>query len=169
MALATRSSAADPRDADLIGLSLAASETEVWYLSFGHRPRDGELAAPEPVPNLPPLDDPMLAPIAALLSDPSVPKAGHNIKHDWQVLRRAGVELAGVEYDAMLASFVLDPGRRSHAIENLSVEHLGRALPPPPDPVARGKAPPSLARRTAPRSCDGCKANRRSSTPSIAP
>ena len=57
---------------------------------------------------------------------PPVPKAGHNIKYDWQVLRRAGVELAGVAYDSMLASFVLDPGRRSHAIDALALEHLGQ-------------------------------------------
>ena len=31
-----------------------------------------------------------MAPLFALLEDPAVPKAGHNIKYDWQVLRRAG-------------------------------------------------------------------------------
>jgi DNA polymerase-1 len=99
----------------------------------------GELAVPEPVSNLPPLDSPELAPLAALLSDASVPKAGDNIKYDWQVLRRAGVELAGVAYDSMLASFVLDPGRRSHALDTLSLEHLGRSLRLYSDVTGRGK------------------------------
>jgi DNA polymerase-1 len=90
VALSARTSGGDPRDATLIGLSLAAGPSEHWYLSFGHRPEDGELAAPAAVPNLPPLDSPTLAPVAAVLADPSVPKAGHNIKYDWQVLRRAG-------------------------------------------------------------------------------
>ena len=97
-----------------------------WYLPFGHRPRGGELAAPAPVTNLPPLTDPALAPIAALLRDPAVKKAGHNIKYDWQVLRRAGVELGGVVYDSMLASFLLDPARRSHGIDTLSLDLPGR-------------------------------------------
>ena len=87
----------------------------------------GALAAPDPVRNLPPLDAFESAPIAALLRDPAVPKAAHHLKYDWQVLRGAGVELAGATYDTMLASFVLDPGRRSHAIDTLSLEHLGRA------------------------------------------
>jgi len=125
VALDTETTSLEPHDAGLIGLSLAASPEEVWYLPFGHRPRGGELAAPAPVRNLPPITDPPCAPIVELLRDPSVPKAGQNIKYDWQVLRRAGIELGGVAFDSMLASFVLDPGRRSHAIDALSLEHLG--------------------------------------------
>ncbi|HXI21349.1 MAG TPA: DNA polymerase I, partial [Gemmatimonadales bacterium] len=100
----------------------------------------GELAAPAPVRNLPALTDPACAPLAGLLQDAAVPKAGHNIKYDWQVLRHAGVELAGVAYDSMLASFVLDPGRRSHGLDTLSLEHLGRTLRQYGDVAGRGKA-----------------------------
>jgi DNA polymerase-1 len=129
-----------PHDAELVGLSLAASPREVWYLPFGHQPTAGELAAPAPVRNLPPIGDFAMAPLVALLEDPSVKKAAHNIKFDWQVLRRAGVELAGVAYDSMLASFVLDPGRRSHAIDTLCLEHFGRTLQTYADLTGRGKA-----------------------------
>ena len=138
--LDAETSAIQPHDAELVGLSLAASPTEVWYLPFGHRPPAGELAAPAPVKNLPPLRDLAMAPLFALLEDPAVPKAGHNIKYDWQVLRREGVELAGVAFDSMLASFVLDPGRRSHAIDTLCLEHLGRSLQAYADLTGRGKA-----------------------------
>jgi len=137
--LDTETSSIEPHDAELIGLSLATGPEEAWYLPFGHRPPDGELAAPAPVRNLPPLTDPALSPIAQLLRDPAVPKAGHNIKYDWQVLRQAGVELAGVAYDSMLASFVLDPGRRSHGIDTLSLEHLGRPMRLYADVAGRGK------------------------------
>jgi DNA polymerase-1 len=140
VALDTETSSLEPRGADLVGLSLAASAEEAWYLPFGHRPPAGELAAPSPVRNLPPLNDPRLAPIADLLRDPGVAKAGHNIKYDWQVLRQAGVELAGVRYDSMLASFVLDPGRRSHGIDTLSLEHLGVAMRQYRDLAGKGKS-----------------------------
>ena len=140
VALDTETSSLEPHDAELIGLSLAASATEVWYLPFGHRPRGGALAAPAPVHNLPPLTDSACAPIAELLRDAAVPKAGQNIKYDWQVLRRAGVELAGVAYDSMLSSFVLDPGRRSHAIDALSLEHLGRGMRSYTDLTGKGAA-----------------------------
>jgi DNA polymerase-1 len=138
--LDTETTSVEPHDADLVGVSLAASPQEVWYLPFGHRPLAGALAAPAPVTNLPPLGDPRCAPIAQLLRDPAVPKAGHNIKYDWLVLRRAGVELAGVRYDSMVASFVLDPGRRSHGIDTLSLEHLGRPMREYADLTGRGKS-----------------------------
>jgi DNA polymerase-1 len=140
VAIDTETSSLEPHDAELIGLSLAASPGEVWYLPFNHRPASGELAAPAPVRNLPALTGPASAPLVELLTDPAVKKAGHNIKYDWQVLRRAGVELAGVAYDSMLASFVLDPGRRSHAIDTLSLEHLGRAMRSYEDVAGKGKA-----------------------------
>ena len=140
IALDTETSALEPHDAELIGLSLAASPTEVWYLPFAHRPVAGELAAPEPVRNLPPILGFECSPLNALLTDPAVPKAGHNIKYDWQVLRNAGVELRGVAYDSMLASFVLEPGRRSHALDTLSLEHLGRAMQSYTDVAGKGKA-----------------------------
>ena len=129
-----------PHEAELVGLSLAASPTEVWYLPFGHQPPAGELAAPAPVKNLPPIRDYALAPLVALLEDPAVKKAAHNIKFAWQVLRRAGIELGGVAYDSMLASFVLDPGRRSHSIDTLCLEHFGRAMQSYAELAGRGKA-----------------------------
>ena len=137
--LDTETSSLEPHNADLIGLSLAIEPGHAWYLPFGHRPRGGELAAPAPVTNLPPITDPLLEPLARLLRDPAVPKGGHNIKYDWEVLRRAGVELAGVVYDSMLASFVLDPGRRSHAIDTLALDHLGVAMQCYADVAGKGK------------------------------
>ncbi|HVL16760.1 MAG TPA: 5'-3' exonuclease H3TH domain-containing protein, partial [Gemmatimonadales bacterium] len=139
VALDVETSSIEPRDAEIVGLSLAASPGEVWYLPLAHRPVGGELAAPTSVRNLPPLSDPAMAPLRALLTDRSVPKAAHDIKYDWQVLRGVGIELDGVAYDTMLASFVLDPGRRSHAIDNLCLEHLGRAMKTYADVAGRGK------------------------------
>ncbi len=139
VALAVGTNPVEPHDAALVGLSLAVSPTEAWYLPFAHRPPLGELAAPEPVRNLPALTSAELAPLARLLEDAAVPKAGHDLKYAWQVLRRAGIELAGVTYDAMLASFVLDPGRRSHALDTLSLEHLGRSLRVYAEVAGRGR------------------------------
>jgi DNA polymerase I len=139
VALDVETSSIEPRDAEIVGLSLAASPGEVWYLPLAHRPVGGELAAPTSVRNLPPLSDPAMAPLRALLTDRLVPKAAHDIKYDWQVLRGVGIELDGVAYDTMLASFVLDPGRRSHAIDNLCLEHLGRAMKTYADVAGRGK------------------------------
>ena len=137
--LDTETGSLEPHDAHLIGLSLAIDPGHAWYLPFGHQPRGGALAAPAPVTNLPALTDPALEPLAQLLRDPAVPKGGHNIKYDWQVLRGAGVELGGVVYDSMLASFVIDPARRSHAIDTLALDHLGVAMQCYEDVAGKGK------------------------------
>jgi DNA polymerase-1 len=154
--LHTESSSPEPHDAELIGLSLAASPEEVWYLPFGHRVNGRELAPTEGVRNLPPLTDISNASLVALLTDPGVPKAGHNIKFDWQVLRAAGVELTGVTYDSMLASFVLDPGRRSHAVDTLCLEHLGRSLQTIQELTGKGKAEIPFAEVAVPLAANYC-------------
>jgi DNA polymerase-1 len=125
VAVDTETSGLDPMRAELVGLSLAVAPDRSWYLPFAHLPPDGPLAGGVQPPNLPPLSSAPLAPLRALLADPNVAKAGHNVKFDWLVLRRAGADLAGVRYDSMLASFVLDPGRRSHALDELARERLG--------------------------------------------
>jgi len=140
IAIDTEASAIDPLRASLVGLSIAVAPGQSWYLPFAHRPPDGELPGGEPPKNLPALASPALAPLRELLTDPAVKKAGHNIKYDWLVLRRAGVELAGVAYDSMLASFVLDPGRRSHALDALALERLNLPMRTYADVAGRGRA-----------------------------
>ena len=140
LALDTETTSLDPMRAELVGMSLAVAPGRSWYLPFAHVAPDGELAGGTPPRNLPPLSSETLAPLRELLADPRVPKAGHNIKYDWLVLRRAGVELAGVAYDSMLASFVLDPGRRSHALDELARERLSLAVRTYAELVGRGKA-----------------------------
>ena len=81
-----------------------------------------------PVVNLPPLLSQAMADLRALLEDPTVRKTAHNAKYDLLVLRRAGVTLRGLDFDSMLASYVLDPSRRSNAIDALAVESLGVAM-----------------------------------------
>ena len=85
-------------------------------------------AGPHRPKNLPPIGDPAMAPLRALLEDPTVPKVAQNAKYDQLALRRAGVELRGLEFDTMLASYVLDPGRRTHGLDLLALEFLGHKM-----------------------------------------
>jgi len=156
LALDTEASSIDPLRASLVGLSLAVAPGQSWYLPFAHRSPDGELAGGEPPRNLPALSDATLAPLRALLTDPGVAKAGHNIKYDWLVLRRAGVELAGVTYDSMLASFVLDPGRRSHALDALALERLSLPMRTYGDVAGRGRAERPFAEVPVPAAARYC-------------
>jgi DNA polymerase I len=122
----------------LAGLSFATAPGRSWYLPLGHRAPEGEFDGAPPR-NLPPLDNDALADVRALLADPAARKAGHDIKTAWVALAQAGVELAGVAYDSMVASFVLDPGSRSHALDDLAREHLSVELPTTAQLLGKGK------------------------------
>jgi DNA polymerase-1 len=92
-----------------------------------------------PVKNLPPLEEPSMLPLRALLEDPGVPKVAQNAKYDLLVLRRAGVTLRGLVSDTMLASYVLDPGRRSHGLDLLALEFLDHTMTSYEDLCGKGK------------------------------
>jgi DNA polymerase-1 len=137
--------AVDAMRAHLVGLSIAVAPGEGYYLPFAHRRDDGSgnlallsgdagiagrrinAGAPEPV-NLPPFASDACAPLRAMLEDASVKKIAQNAKYDVLVLRGAGVRVAGLEFDTMLASYVLDPGRRSHGLDLLALEFLGHTM-----------------------------------------
>ncbi len=92
-----------------------------------------------PVRNLPPLEDPSMAPLRALLEDPSVPKVAQNAKYDMLVLRRNGLSLQGLVSDTMIASYVLDPGRRSHGLDLLALEFLDHTMTSYQDLCGKGR------------------------------
>jgi DNA polymerase-1 len=57
-------------------------------------------------------------------------KIGQNLKYDEWVLTRHGLPLGGPRFDTMLASYVLDPGRRSHGLDDLVADQLGHRMMP---------------------------------------
>jgi DNA polymerase-1 len=157
-ALDVESTALDPMRADLVGLSIAVAPGEAWYLPFGHR-TSGDMLEHAEVRNLPPLHDGALEPLVALLQDQAVPKTGHNVKYDWLVLRRAGVELRGVRFDTMIASFMVDPGKRSHALDALALEHFNVRMRSYQDVVGKGRFERSFAEVPVRDAADYCCAD----------
>ncbi len=91
------------------------------------------------VKNLPPLDSSEMAPLKALLEDPTVRKTAQNAKYDTLALRVAGVNLRGLDFDTMIASYVLDPGRRSHGIDLLALEFLDHKMTSLEELCGKGK------------------------------
>jgi DNA polymerase-1 len=89
--------------------------------------------------NLPSIDSAEMAPLRELLEDATIAKVAQNAKFDLLALRRAGVELRGLEFDTMLASYVLDPGRRSHGIDVLALEFLDHRVTSFQELCGRGK------------------------------
>jgi DNA polymerase I len=90
--------------------------------------------------NLPPLASKEMEPLRDLLEDSSIRKTAQNAKYDKLALRCAGVNLAGLDFDTMLASYVLDPGRRSHGLDVLALEFLDHTMTSYSDLCGKGRA-----------------------------
>ena len=60
-----------------------------------------------------------------ILENPAIAKIGQNIKYDWMVLSRHGVDLQGVRFDTMVASYLLNPSKRSHSLDQIAMDFLG--------------------------------------------
>jgi len=114
-------------DGEVVGVAISA-DRRAWYLPLTHRPPGGELLIETMPTNLPALTDPSMEPVRSVLEDGSVDVVGHNLKRSLLALRGAGVALRGLVFDSMLASFVIDPGKRSHALEVLAREYLASDL-----------------------------------------
>ncbi|HEU0054793.1 MAG TPA: DNA polymerase, partial [Longimicrobium sp.] len=152
-AVDTETSSTDPMRAELCGISLATAAGDAFYLPIAHRHPVGDQgdllggagdpspgAAKKPVPNLPPLLSDEMRPLVELLEDASVEKIGQNLKYDFLVFRRAGVDLRGVAFDTMVASYLLEPGRREHGLDSLAIQHLDHKTIAYDEVTGKGKA-----------------------------
>jgi DNA polymerase-1 len=125
VAIAVETSDPDPLRGEMIGLALSVGGGAARYLPIGHRQPfeltfQGESAGE--VRNVPAWSDPTMAPLRAVLEDPSVSKVGHDLKHAILALGQAGIALGGITFDTMIGSYVLDPGRRDHELKTLAME-----------------------------------------------
>ena len=123
----TETTGLNPVDADLVGLSFAWRAGEACYLPV--RAMAGRVL---------PLDA-VVAKLKPILEDPTIKKVGQNMKYDILMLRQVGIVVAGIDFDTMLAGFVLDPLQRSHSIDALAQSHLGHTKIPTSDLIGKGR------------------------------
>ncbi len=105
----------DAMRAEIVGIALCWKEHQAAYIPVGHH---CETARQLPL-------DQVLQTLRPFLESDRVPKVGQNIKYEWIVFRRHGVEFKGIDFDTMVASYLLDPGNPSHRLERIVEEHLG--------------------------------------------
>jgi len=118
-ALDIETTAKDPMQAEVVGLSFACRPNEAAYIPLRHRysGAPGQLDLNRTLASLKPL-----------LEDPKLAKVGQNIKYDWIVLKRSGIDLQGVVFDTMVASYLLNPTRRAHNLEMIAAEYLDHKM-----------------------------------------
>jgi len=139
LVLDTETTSLDPLEAELVGISLCADAEKAWYLPIGHCHADGGT-----IPGQLPLAA-VKAALSPLLENPDLPKLGHNIKFDLAILENQGFRLRGPLWDTMIASYLVDPSRRSQKLDDLSEEILGRRLTSFKEVTGNDKRPDSFA------------------------
>ncbi|MDJ0619340.1 MAG: DNA polymerase I, partial [Calothrix sp. MO_192.B10] len=124
----TETSDLEPRDANLVGIGCCwGTETDdMAYIPVGHKIGT----------NLP--LDTVIAALRPILESGDYPKTFQNAKFDRLVFRVQGINLAGVVFDPMLASYVLNPDN-SHNLSDLSLRYLGLTAQNYADLVPKGQ------------------------------
>jgi DNA polymerase-1 len=124
----TETTDVDTLKAKLVGISVSWREGEAHYIPVGHS--DGfQLDCQEVVDKLRPV-----------FENRRIGKVGHNLKFDYQVLKRYGVELRPVQFDTMVAAFLLNSRGRAQSLDDLAYSELGIEMIPIEDLIGKGKA-----------------------------
>ena len=126
----TETTSQDPMQAALVGISFSLVEGEAIYLPLGHC----YMGAPVQLGM-----EEALGALKRILEDEQILKVGQNIKYDSEVLKRHGVDLKGIHFDTMVASYVINPGLRQHGLDSLAQQYLNHKMIGYTDVVGKGK------------------------------
>lgn len=114
-ALDTETTSKNPMKAAIVGLSFSIKPDEAFYIPCAHDYPD--------VPEQLELRD-VLKLLKPVLENPEIKKIGQNIKYDWMVLARHGINLDGVMSDTMVASYLINPSKRAHGLDQIALDFL---------------------------------------------
>ena len=102
--------------ARMVGISFSFEEGNACYLPLVHR----YLGSPDQ------LEFEMVCEkLKPIFEDNRIKKCGHNIKYDLIVMANEGIALDGVDFDTMIASYLLNPSSRGHGLDSLTMEYFG--------------------------------------------
>lgn len=116
MAVDTETDSESPLRAHLAGLSFSFEENTGYYIPVGHAAMLGtaQLALESILPGL-----------KALLESTKHAFVGQNIKYDHLVLQRHGMKIRNIHFDTMVASYLINPTKTRHNLDELALTHLG--------------------------------------------
>jgi DNA polymerase-1 len=123
----TETTSVDTFSADLVGLSFSWKAGTGYYVPVGHT--EGKQLN----------RDLVLAKLKPVLENPKIGKVGHNIKFDYEMIKRYGVRVAPVVMDTMVAAFLLNSLGRSQSLDGLAYDLLDIEMIPITDLIGTGK------------------------------
>lgn len=128
IAFDTETTDTDVMRAKLVGISLAVDPDKGYYIPVGHH--SGRQL---------PLSD-VLDALRESMTDPRIGKAGHNLKYDYLMLKRAGLMVEPLSFDTMIAEWLINPASRNLGLKNLAWVRLGYEMTHIEELIGKGKA-----------------------------
>jgi len=135
LSIDTETTSTDQMRAELVGLSLAVQAGRGFYIPVGHVAGSGDQLS------LPHVLDALRKP----LTDPNIPKIGHNLKYDFVVLARQGLRVSPLAFDTMIAEWVINPASRNLGLKNLAWVRLGLGMTRIEELIGKGKHQVTMA------------------------
>ncbi len=138
VAVDTETTSVRPVEADLVGIALACHEDEGYYIPVGHLPG----VAGKPQLSL----EAVRQHLGPVLADKGLAKYAHNANYDLIVLKRHGMEVHGLQFDTMIAAWLLDPSGRNLGLKGLAWQELGVEMTPIEVLIGKGAAQSTMDR-----------------------
>ena len=115
VAIDTETTSKLPMIAELVGISFSIEPEKAYYIPLAHS-----------YPGMPKQlsKEYVLGKLKMILENPEIKKTGHNIKYDLIVLKNESINLKGIAFDTMLASYLLNPNKTNHNLEDVSMTYL---------------------------------------------
>ncbi|MBI5043258.1 MAG: DNA polymerase I [Nitrospirae bacterium] len=130
LSIDTETTSEDPMLAEIVGVSISMEKDEGFYIPVSHR----YLGAPEQLKH-----EWVLSQIKPLLEDDKIKKFGQNIKYEIIIFKNHGIDLLAVSFDTMVASYLLNPNKYNHGLDNIALEYLNHIMTTYKDVTGSGK------------------------------
>jgi len=115
IAFDTETTGRNPVTAALVGVSFCIGKDHPYYIPLSHAYPGAPVQADK---------SEVIRTLSAILEDDRVAKIGHNLKYDMMILAQEGVGVKGELYDTMIASYLLNPNKPNHSLEEVAFERL---------------------------------------------
>jgi DNA polymerase-1 len=142
----TETTGFDPFTADLLGISFSWKEGSAHFVRVESRKlkvESNDLFSyqnkPEKISPKLQITNYQLQQLRPIFENEKIKKCGHNVKFDIKVLKTAGIEVKGVDFDTMIASYLLNPGTRQHNLDAVTFTELGFEKISKEDLLGKGK------------------------------
>ena len=120
----------DPLVASLVGISLSQKPLSACYIPLTH----SYLGVPGQLDR-----EYVLRELKPILENERIRKYGQNIKYEFLLLKREGIDLKGIHFDTMVASYLLNPAKLNHNLGDIAIEYLGHKMTPISELIGKGK------------------------------